>query len=114
MNKSPNPHGLLAITALERVLMYAPDTYEEFESSLLVQDAIAMRLQEAGENLSKVRRNFPEFFTAHATQDWVELIGVRNIISHGYDGLDSHSIWLAIQEDVPRTLDGLRQVFHTE
>ena len=70
-----------------------------------------MRLQEAGENLSKIRRNFPDFFEEYKTQDWVELIGVRNIISHGYDGLDSRAIWSAIQEDVPRTLAHLKIVF---
>lgn len=50
----------------------------------MVQDAILIRLQEIGENLSRMRHLDDEAFAAAADDSWIQLNGLRNIISHGY------------------------------
>lgn len=59
----------------------------------MAQDAVCMRLQEVGENLSKIRRNFPNYYSAHQSEGWHRLIGLRNVISHGYAEVDMHVVW---------------------
>lgn len=67
--KSPVPYIEMAVEAGDRVLQYAPETEGEFQRSPVIQDAICMRLQEMGENLSKVRQHFPDFYEAHHSDD---------------------------------------------
>jgi len=79
--KSPVPYIEMAVEAGDRVLQYAPETEGEFPRYPVIQDAICMRLQEKGENLSKVRQHFPDFYEAHHSDDWHRLIGLRNATS---------------------------------
>lgn len=65
------------------------------------QDAILMRLQDIGENLSSLREGFPDFWEAHATNAWVKAIGLRNLISHGYGDVDLAVIWDLVNNDFP-------------
>lgn len=58
-----------------------------------VQDATLMRLQDIGEQLSRIRDKFPDFYEEHASDEWYKLIGLRNIISHGYREIDFEIIW---------------------
>ncbi|MCC6673600.1 MAG: hypothetical protein IT339_00275, partial [Thermomicrobiales bacterium] len=55
MIKSARPHLLLVLQALGHIERYRPETGQEFLESQMIQDAILMRLQQAGENLVKVR-----------------------------------------------------------
>lgn len=84
---------LLALQAAQRVKDYLPATEAAFDASPLLQDAICMRLQVVGENLSKVRKQFPDRYKAHATPHWHTLIGLRNAISHIYAEVDMDEVW---------------------
>ena len=53
--KVPDPYIIMALDAGRRVQRYTPESAEAFFESELIQDAICMRLQEMGENLSKIR-----------------------------------------------------------
>lgn len=57
--KVPAPYIIMALDAGRRVQRYTPESAEAFFESELIQDAICMRLQEMGENLSKIRQQFP-------------------------------------------------------
>lgn len=94
--KSPVPYLDMAITAADRVATYAPANVAEFHASPMVQDAVCMRLQEIGENLSKIRRLFQGFYATHQSESWHRLIGLRNVISHGYAEVDMHVVWTII------------------
>jgi uncharacterized protein with HEPN domain len=50
-------------------------------------------LQDIGEQLSRIRDKFPEFYQQHSSDEWHKLIGLRNIISHGYREVDFEIIW---------------------
>ncbi|MFN3601526.1 MAG: hypothetical protein ACK4UY_09085 [Dietzia sp.] len=63
----------MAIAAATRVAGYAPESETEFLASLMAHDAVCMRLQEVGENLSKIRRNFPDYYSAHQSEGWHRL-----------------------------------------
>lgn len=61
-----------------------PATRDQFLIDDILQDATLMRLQEAGEQMVRIRDNSPEYFQNHHTESWYKLIGLRNIIAHGY------------------------------
>ena len=52
-----------------------------------------MRLQDIGEQLVRIRDKFPDFYEQHSSDEWHKLIGLRNIISHGYREVDFDIIW---------------------
>lgn len=91
--KSPIPYLEMAVAAAERVASYAPQDQAEFLSSAMMQDAVCMRLQEVGENLSKIRRHCQDFYAVHGSESWHRLIGLRNVISHGYAEIDMGVVW---------------------
>ncbi len=67
----------------------------------MVQNAIMMRLQEIGENLSRMRHVDDEAFAVAAQGSWIQLIGLRNIISHGYHEIKAEQIRQIITEELP-------------
>jgi uncharacterized protein with HEPN domain len=67
----------------------------------MAQDAIVMRLQEIGENLARMRRIDERYSAANALDTWFRLIGLRNIISHGYHLIDAEQIWQIVKEELP-------------
>lgn len=91
--KEPTLYFRLAVRAGNRVKAYLPATKDAFLANPIVQDAICMRLQEMGENLSKVRKEFPKIYAAYADERWHDLIGLRNAISHSYTELNRDAVW---------------------
>lgn len=106
--KSPFPYIDMAVAAATRVAGYAPSTESEFRASPMAQDAICMRLQEVGENLSKIRRHCPDFYTEHQSESWHRLIGLRNVISHGYAEIDMRVVWTIIDVHLDPLVDELK------
>lgn len=66
----------------------------------MVQDAILMRLHEIGENLARVRRLDEERFVALGAPSWNSVIGLRNIIAHGYRTVDKEEVWRIISAEL--------------
>jgi hypothetical protein len=67
----------------------------------MIQDAILMRLQAIGEHLARPRQIEAERFAAMADESWWQIIGPRNVISHGYGTFDRPMIWRMITDDLP-------------
>lgn len=70
-----------------------PTTEDTFLNDANAQDATLMRLLDIGEQLSRIRDKFPDFYEQHHTDEWYKLIGLRNVISHGYREIDFEIIW---------------------
>jgi uncharacterized protein with HEPN domain len=103
--KQPKPYLESAISGINAIDSYRPKNEVAFMSDSKSQDAILMRLQDIGENLSKVRDGFPDFWDENSSSPWDKAIGLRNIISHGYGEISLAVIWTLITED----LDSLRK-----
>lgn len=100
----------LAIRAGERVKRYLPASKEEFFNSPIVQDAVCMRLQEMGENLSKVRKEFPIIFYKNANERWYDLVGLRNAISHTYTEIDMNTVWYIATKEIEPVIRQLKKL----
>lgn len=99
MTKSALPYILFIRESLAQIAEYKPATLEDLQSSQVSQDAILMRLQVVGENLSKIRNLDEDAFEERAPKSWHEVIGLRNVISHGYETIKLDRIWSFLGSD---------------
>lgn len=65
MNKSTDPHLGTALDVLGVLVDCLPDNKAAFLDDRNLQDATLMRLQVAGEQLVRVRENFPDYYAKH-------------------------------------------------
>lgn len=91
--KEPSPYLLAALDSIEVLIANLPASKREFLEDLNARDAMLLRLLDIGEQLSGLRKHFPEFYEAHADEAWKNLISIRNIIAHGYRALDFDIVW---------------------
>ena len=83
---------------LARIHEYTGVERTRFDGSRLVQDAVIRNLQtlaEASQRLSS------EIKTSEPHIPWRDLAGFRNVIVHGYLGIDLQAIWLVVEQDLP-------------
>ena len=73
-------------------------TFEHFQADERTIDAVVRNLEVIGEAAKwvpeQVRANYPDVH-------WRKMAGLRDVISHGYVGLDLQLIWDVVQRDVP-------------
>jgi uncharacterized protein with HEPN domain len=91
--KEVKPHLGYILETLNTIHANTPRTMGDFMGDLNAQDATLMRLQDIGEQLTRIRDQFPDYFEANQDSDWHKIIGLRNIISHGYREIDFEIIW---------------------
>lgn len=83
---------------MERIREYTAGDRARFEASRLVQDAVIRNLQ----TLTESSQRLSEGIKATEPQvPWRELSGFRNVIVHGYLGIDLVAVWLVVELDLP-------------
>lgn len=83
---------------IERVLEYTEGDRSRFEASHLVQDAVIRNLQTLTESSQRLSDDIK---ATEPQVPWRELSGFRNVIVHGYLGIDLAAIWLVVEQDLP-------------
>jgi len=70
---------------------------EAFLASSLVQDAVIRNLQTMAESTQRLsdraKRSRPEI-------EWYRIAGFRNVLAHGYLGVDAERVWNIIQQEL--------------
>jgi uncharacterized protein with HEPN domain len=80
---------------------------EEFEKTRLVYDATLRNLELIGE----AARHVPEEVRAQAPDvPWRRVVAVRNILIHGYLGIDNDIIWDIVQNEIGKLLRALEKL----
>jgi uncharacterized protein with HEPN domain len=108
--KSVKPHIAYILDTLEVIRENTPADLDSFMRDRNAQDATLMRLQDIGEQLSRIREQFPDFYQGHQDDSWKKLIGLRNIISHGYREVDFVIIWEIVTAKLPEVAKHVREV----
>jgi uncharacterized protein with HEPN domain len=83
---------------LDRILEYTNAERSRFDASHLVQDAVIRNLQTLAESSQRLSS---EIKGSEPQVPWRELAGFRNVIVHGYLGVDLGAVWLVVQQDLP-------------
>lgn len=104
--KYAEPYLLVALRSLDRLDEHVPATAEDFFEQRVVQDAILLQILQVGENLSQLCSRFPDGFQ-RGPESWDEIIGLRNLIAHGYESIRIRDIWKFLIEDLDELRDSL-------
>jgi len=99
-----------AIDALEIVIRRLPETKEKFLKDEVLVDATLMRMLEAGEYLARIRDKYPDYYEENHSQAWFKLIGMRNVIAHGYLQVNLDKVWETIVNNVPSLIKNLKDL----
>jgi uncharacterized protein with HEPN domain len=73
-------------------------TFEQFQRSVLRQDAVVRRIAIIGEAARHVSTATQQLNPA---VPWSDIVGMRNILVHDYLGTDFRDVWKTVQEDIP-------------
>lgn len=86
-------------------------TYEEFNSSDMVVDAVIRNFIVIGEAARQIP---PEIENQFNDVPWNKMRGLRNIVVHEYFGVDNSIVWETIKHDLPPILPLLNSILKNE
>ncbi len=92
---------------LNRILEYTNAERARFDASRLVQDAVIRNLQTLAESSQRLSS---EIKGTEPQVPWRELAGFRNVIVHGYLGIDLGAVWLVVEQDLPALNEALSRM----
>ena len=86
------------LEAIERIERYVPRGRDVFERDELVQTWMVHNLQIVGE---AARQLSDDLRRRHPDVPWALMIGMRNILVHHYQEIDTEVVWATIEHGVP-------------
>jgi uncharacterized protein with HEPN domain len=94
--------------AARKALEYAQgSTRESLPSVPMRLDAVLYEIVVLGE---AARRLSEEIRAAHPEVAWRAIIGMRSVVTHGYDQIDDDELWQVIERDLPDLLAKLEAI----
>jgi uncharacterized protein with HEPN domain len=81
--------------------------YKIFVSDKDYFNSVCMSLLQIGELASHLTA---EFTAAHADIPWRNIIGLRNVVVHGYGQLDSETVWSTVTDDIPELYQKCKRI----
>jgi len=107
---NPQPNLKFILDTLDTIRNNTSSDKDTFMNDRNAQDATLMRLQDIGEQLVRIRDKFPDYYVQHSSDEWYKLIGLRNIISHGYREVDFEIIWVIIEYHLKDFRENIRNL----
>ena len=92
---------------IERILTYTRDGREAFLQSEMVQDAVTRNFEIIGEAAKRVS---PPLREAHPDVPWQQIGGFRDVLIHGYMGIDRNEVWRIVEQDLSGLKRKLEQI----
>lgn len=98
------------IDAITKIESYTKDLdYDAFSKGSIIQDAVIRNLEIIGE----ASRNIPNYVKEkYPNIPWKRMVGLRNIVIHGYFGVDLDNIWKIIKENIPSVKPDIMKIFN--
>lgn len=85
--------------------------FAEFKRNYLIVDAVVRNFEIIGE----ASKNIPERIRhKYPSVPWRKMIGLRNLISHEYFGVDYEMIWTITKENLPQNKIDIQMIVEAE
>lgn len=81
---------------------------EQYAVNLLLRSAVERQLQNIGEALGQLSKLDAELAKPVPRQR--QLIGFRNVLVHGYAGLNNTEVWRVLHENLPELHDAVTRL----
>ncbi len=82
-------------------------SFEEFSNQDIVVDAVLRNLEIIGEAASKIP---DDIRSKYSEIPWKRVVGLRNVVIHGYFVVDLKIIWTIIKEQLPSLKENLKKM----
>ena len=83
-------------------------SFDDFRADRGLQLIVERELEIVGEALSRLRRDHPDL--AERIGDIHKIIGLRNILAHGYDVLENEILWDIVTNRLPSLKSTIRSL----
>jgi uncharacterized protein with HEPN domain len=96
------------VISIKRIEEYIDNKdFSEFKKSYMIVDAVVRNFEiigEAAKNISlEIQLKYPEV-------PWKKMVGLRNLISHEYFGIDYEMIWEITKKSLPQNKSDLEKI----
>ena len=96
------------LDAIKEALTFSKDkSREDFDNERMLTLAVIKELEIIGEAAAKIT---PEFKITQPHIPWLDIVGMRNHLTHGYFDVDLDLVWITVQEDLPLLLEQLERM----
>ena len=87
------------LVAARKIISYAENTTLDTLPAIPMRlDAVLYEIVILGE---AARRLSKEIRDTNQNIPWRDLIGMRSVVTHGYDQIDNQELWQVIEQDLP-------------
>ena len=97
--------------AEENITFNKEKTFEEFQTTTQLNWASVFSIEQIAENSKQVsdevKNRYPDF-------PWREIVRIRNIIAHNYDGVHMDIVWNVVKDYLPEMVEKLTNILETD
>ena len=94
--------------AIDKIQEYTRKvSYDEFSKNKEKIDAVIRNFEIIGEAVKHIPQNIKQ---KHRDINWEDIVGMRNIITHEYFGVDLEIIWKTIKEKLPELKEKIEEI----
>ena len=98
--------------SVEKIIKFTQGlSFGEFSADNKTFDAVVLNLQIIGEATKHIPDSVKE---KYPDVDWRRIAGLRDVIAHGYFGLNEHILWDLVQNRVPQLQEQVRNILAKE
>jgi len=97
--------------AREALTMAQGRTRSDLDSNRMLNLSLVRLLEVVGEAANRVS---PEERARYPQIPWVELVGLRNRLIHGYDQVDFDILWQIVTQDLRPLADALEEILSSQ
>lgn len=95
------------IDSIENIQEYTKSGKEVFMKTKIIQDAVIRNLEIMGEATKKIsstlKKDYPDI-------PWREMAGLRDVLIHGYLGVDIKIVWNVVQNELPNLKEEIKSL----